>query len=193
MGRSWKTISWSFEPPLKEEEEVKLVSCGKPQRQQEVAGMSRRVVQGQKNAKSKIFSQAWRRHWSQRCQRHRTCFTCQFPRRQWSLAGRGGASKGCGTCLWAACSKCKLSGPMSGEVAETPTRQRHPCRTECKVEAGSMCVRLQGQGRRLRNSAAQKYQDRLVKKSCAELGVRSAFIVKTQRNKLRQGEDPGYF
>ena len=34
------------------------------------------------------------------------------------------------------------------------------------------------------------YQDRLVKKSCAELGVRSASIVKTQRNKLRQGQDP---
>ena len=51
----------------------------------------------------RFFPQAWRRHWSQRCQRHRTCFTCQFPRRQWSRAGRGGATKGCGTCLWAAC------------------------------------------------------------------------------------------
>ena len=148
---------------------MKLVSCGKPQRQQEVPDMSRRVVQGQSgSAKSKIFPQAWRGLWSQRCQRHRTFFKCQFPRRQWSRAGRGGATKGCGTCLWAACSKlCCWSWQVVRAQErrgrrDANTRQRHPCHRECKVEAGSMCVRPQGQGKAMRNSAAQTYQDRLV-------------------------------
>ena len=75
-----------------------------------------------------------------------------------------------------------LSGPRSGE-----------CRRDANSPKAPLSQGVQGGGRfDVRETTRTRKGDEefssLVKKSCAELGVRSAFIVKTKRNELRQGD-----